>query len=163
MVSKITISKRLPNRGKCQGSNVVSTTLIRSTLHSPTSPIGFRLDSLDSDRILSSPSSVRAQSNQSPIRVQSESELSPIRVQAQTHFRIHQVNFCCNNDWNIPNTVCPSTLINHNNFSHTFFQSTFYWITGLAKNDIACIDRLSGRRPIHILGTVSQCLANHGT
>ena len=37
-----------------------------STLHSPTSPIGFR--------------AVRAQSNQNPIRVRAQSELSPSSV-----------------------------------------------------------------------------------
>ena len=51
-----------------------------STLHSPTSPIRVRLDSSDSDRIPSSPSSVRAQSDQNLSSVRSESELSPRSV-----------------------------------------------------------------------------------
>ena len=56
-----------------------------STLHSPTSPIGVRSDLSDSDRILSSPSSVRAQSDQNLSSVRSESELSPSSVQAQSN------------------------------------------------------------------------------
>ena len=78
-----------------------------STLHSPTSPIGIRSDSSDSDRILSnlslvrseselspirvrsesklSPSSVRSESELSPIRVRAQSELSPIRVQSESN------------------------------------------------------------------------------
>ena len=51
-----------------------------STLHSPTSPIRVRLDSSDSDQIPSSPSSVRAQSDQNLSSVRSESELSPSSV-----------------------------------------------------------------------------------
>ena len=55
--------------------------LDNSTLHSPTSPIGLRLDSSDSDRILSSLTSVRSQSES----VRSQSKLSPTKVQAQSN------------------------------------------------------------------------------